>query len=137
MSYSVKVQFSSFQNLDSAGKKEGEVLYGYRIYSTCGKTEYSNAYDTKELLLEEVDKYTILDVIDDNHPAMLDIIQAEGGFVFNDEVIDIADVDEDYVEPHNSDDDDDLYGQELFDGDEEVAEEVEEILEEAAENLIS
>ena len=132
MSYSVTIQLTLFQNLDSKGKAEGKPQYGYRIYSDFGTAEYCNAYDTVSELLDEVSPDHVLDFVSENHPEFYDVIQADGGFIFNDEDFSLDDIDSSVI----IGDEDDEYTEELFDGDKEIQEEVEEVLEEAADLLI-
>lgn len=132
MSYSTTIQLTLFQNLDSSGKAEGKAQYGYRIYSDHGSVEYNNAYDSRKELLDDVNENTLLDYIKENHPDFYDTVTVDGGFNFNDEQIDLEDLDD--SKEHSKYEEE--YTEELFDGDQELEEEVQEILEEAAEELI-
>lgn len=133
MSYSITIQLTLFQNLDSRGKAEGKPQYGYRIYSDFGTAEYSNVYDTVSDLLDEIKPDHVLDFVSENHPEFYDVIQSDGGFIFNDEEISLDDVE---LPTILGEDSDDQINEELFDGDKEIQEEVEEVLEEAADLLI-
>lgn len=124
MSYSTTIQLTLFQNLDSTGKAEGKPTYGYRIFSDFGIAEYCNAFNSISELLDEVSSEVVLDFIRENHTDLYENIQTDGGFVFNDEEIDLDD--EECIEEDA----------ELFDGDDEIQEEVGEVLEEAANQLI-
>ena len=133
MSYSITIQLTLFQNLDSRGKAEGKPQYGYRIYSDFGTAEYINVYDSVSDLLDEIKPEHVLDFVSENHPDFYDVIQADGGFNFNDEEISLDDIEAPTVIVDGTYDDSE---QELFDGDKEIQEEVEEVLEEAADLLI-
>lgn len=133
MSYSITIQLTLFQNLDSRGKAEGKPQYGYRIYSDFGTAEYINVYDSVSDLLDEIKPEHVLDFVSENHPDFYDVIQADGGFNFNDEEISLDDIEVPTVIVDGTYDDSE---QELFDGDKEIQEEVEEVLEEAADLLI-
>lgn len=132
MSYSVSVQLTKFQNLNSEGKSVERATYGYRIYSE-DTTEYSNVYENVDELLEEINEDTILDFICQNHSDFYDIIKEDGGFYFNGEEVDL---DDDEDDNDSLDEYDENFVEDVFDGDEELAEEVEKIIEEASENLI-
>ena len=133
MSYSTTIQLTLFQNLDSRGKAEGKPQYGYRIYSDFGTAEYINVYDSVSDLLDEIKPEHVLDFVSENHPDFYDVIQSDGGFNFNDEEISLDDIEVPTVIVDGTYDDSE---QELFDGDKEIQEEVEEVLEEAADLLI-
>lgn len=126
MDFSITIQLTQFQNLDSRGRDDGPMRYGYRIYSDTGHAEYSNAYDTVEELLDDIDEDTVLDFIKENHPTTYDIIEEEGGYYFNDEKVRIDDEDRD-----DDDDDEDEFVINI-----EHDSGVEEVLEEAAQQLI-
>ena len=136
MNYSTTIQLTLFQNLDSTGKVEGKPQYGCRIYSDFGSAEYCNTYDSVSELLDEVSVDTVLDFVKDKHPDLYDNIIDDGGFIFINEHVDLNDLSEPTIMGTVGDDDGDYIGGRPFDGDEELQEEVEEVLEEAAKLLI-
>lgn len=133
MSYGTTIQLTVFQNVNLKGKKVDVPSYGYRIFTNFGMEGYNNTYSCIEDLLEEVDRNTIIDIIKNTHEEFYNQIITDGGFYFNDCEIDLDDyrdvehISKDYVEN---------YTDELFDGNKELEEEVQEILEEASKDLI-
>lgn len=129
MSYSVSIQLTLFQNLNTKGKVISNPQYGYRIYSSSGLAEYSNVYNTVDELFADINEESILDFIEEAHPEFFDAIKEDGGYFFNGEEISLDDDDDDI-------DYDEEYTDELFSGDKELEEEVQEILEKASDELI-
>lgn len=145
--YTTTLQFTRFQNITGGKVDKDSTMYGYRIYNTEG-AEYSNAYDSIEELDEEVNTDTVLEHIRDNHPQFFDTIIEDGGFFLNEIAINSdGEVEEDDEDSDEDDDDDDTLlpdSSELPNGeakyelniDPEERDDVEKIIEEAANNLI-
>lgn len=133
MSYSTTIQLSIFQNIDLKGKKTDKPLYGYRIFTDYGIAEYNNTYESVEELIDEINTDTVIEFLRNSHNNFYNIIVEDGGFYFNDDEIDLDDYN---LGNGLSDDYDENYTEELFGGDEELEEEVQEILEAASKNLI-
>lgn len=143
--YTTTLQFTKFQNITRGKVDKDSTMYGYRIYNTEG-AEYSNAYDSIEELEEDITIDTILEHIRENHQDFYDTIIEDGGFFLNETRINSDGEVEDDDEHLDDDDDDTLLpdNSELPNGepkyviniDPDQQDDVEKIIEEAANNLI-
>lgn len=145
--YTTTLQFTKFQNITKGKVDKDSTMYGYRIYNT-EAAEYSNTYDSIEELEEDITIDTALEHIRENHEEFYDTIIDEGGFFLNEIKInsDGEVEDDEYGDDYNDDDDDTLLpdNSELPNGepkyviniDPEERDDVDKIIEEAANNLI-
>ena len=143
--YSTTLQFTKFQNIIDGKVDKESTQYGYRLYNT-DEAVYSNVYNTLEELQDDLDKDTVLDHIKENHPDFYDTIEIDGGFYFNDLLINLdgEEIGDDEDEEQSSDDTLLPDNSEMPNGEpkyiinipEDDVKEVEQIIVEASNNLI-
>lgn len=111
---SVTLQLTEFRNLD-----DRIITYGYRIYDS-DHTDYNNTFSTKKEVRDLINKDTVFDFVKSNHKYFWGVVKAEGGLMFNDDIVTL----EDYKERKYHTDDS------------EVDDEVEKIISDAAELIL-
>ena len=141
--YSTTLQFTKFQNIVDGEVDKESTQYGYRLYNT-DEAVYSNVYNTLEELQDDLDRDSVLDHIKENHPDFYDTIEIDGGFYFNDSLIDLDgdEIDEDDEEKSSDEtllpDNSEMPNGEpkyIINIPEDRVKEVEQIIVEASENL--
>ena len=142
--YSTTLQFTKFQNIVDGEVDKESTQYGYRLYNT-DEAVYSNVYNTLEELQDDLDRDSVLDHIKENHPDFYDTIEIDGGFYFNDLLIDLDgdEIDEDDEEKSSDEtllpDNSEMPNGEpkyIINIPEDDVKEVEQIIVEASDNLI-
>lgn len=142
--YSTTLQFTKFQNIVDGEVDKESTQYGYRLYNT-DEAVYSNVYNTLEELQDDLDRDSVLDHIKENHPDFYDTIEIDGGFYFNDSLIDLDgdEIDEDDEEKSSDEtllpDNSEMPNGEpkyIINIPEDDVKEVEQIIVEASDNLI-
>ena len=142
--YSTTLQFTKFQNIVDGEVDKESTQYGYRLYNT-DEAVYSNVYNTLEELQDDLDRDSVLDHIKENHPDFYDTIEIDGGFYFNDSLIDLdgEEIDEDDEEKSSDEtllpDNSEMPNGEpkyIINISEDDVKEVEQIIVEASDNLI-
>lgn len=74
----INIETMRFQNLNGDGDH-----YGYRISDENGIQEYVDNYESKEELSDEVNMFTIRDIIESNHYELYLDLKNGGEFKFN------------------------------------------------------
>ena len=142
--YSTTLQFTKFQNIVDGEVDKESTQYGYRLYNT-DEAVYSNVYNTLEELQDDLDRDSVLDHIKENHPDFYDTIEIDGGFYFNNSLIDLDgdEIDEDDEEKSSDEtllpDNSEMPNGEpkyIINIPEDDVKEVEQIIVEASDNLI-
>ena len=142
--YSTTLQFTKFQNIVDGEVDKESTQYGYRLYNT-DEAVYSNVYNTLEELQDDLDRDSVLDHIKENHPDFYDTIEIDGGFYFNNSLIDLDgdEIDEDDEEKSSDEtllpDNSEMPNGEpkyIINIPEDDIKEVEQIIVEASDNLI-
>lgn len=75
----IHINLMKFEDLTQGGKDH----YGYVISDDNGVTEYIDIYDNKRELQNEVNMFTIRDVIESNHYELYQDLKNGGEFMFN------------------------------------------------------